>query len=347
VRVLIVDDNADSRQLVKDIMMSMGHEALTAADGPTALSIAQTETPDMIIMDVNMPGMTGFVVSKQLKAETATAHIPILLLTALADVENRVHGLEIAGADDYLTKPFSPRELAARVEKRLRIKSEADDLRQTREMVRQTFERFVHPSVVEQLLQDPSQVKLGGKLQEITVLFTDLEGFTAFSEQTDPEKLLSVLNSYHALVVKIIQQFGGTVDKFIGDGVMALYNTPLPMENHALAAVQTAICIRNEVADFHQQLDPAYRMNINFGIHTGAAVVGNVGATNIMQFSAVGDTVNLAARLQGLSKNNQVLISEATYRQTAEALKVNLIGNQNVKGRQESVMVYEVLEIAS
>lgn len=343
--VLVVDDNADSRQLVKDIILAIGHEVITAADGPSALTAVQAEKPDMIIMDVNMPGMTGFAVTSSLKSDPTTAGIPILLLTALADVENRVHGLETAGADDYLTKPFSPRELAARVEKRLRIKSENDDLRQTREMVRRTFERFVNPSVVDQLLADPGQIKLGGKLQEITVLFTDLEGFTAFSERTDPEKLLSVLNAYHELVVRLIQQFGGTVDKFIGDGVMALYNTPLPMKEHALAAVKTALCIRSELSEFHERFEPDYRMKINFGIHTGTAVVGNVGAPDLMQFSAVGDTVNMAARLQGLSKNSQILISDATYTAVTEYIHANPIGYLNLKGRVEPVMTYEVLEL--
>src|SRR5262249_49319458 len=160
-----------------------------AVDGPSAVQAAQVEPPDLIILDVNMPGMSGFDVLAILKNDENLSHIPVLMLTALADIDNRVTGLGL-GADDYLAKPFSPGELAARIDARLRTKAEADNLRQTKEMIRKTFERFVAPSVVEKLLQDPTQVKLGGQLQEVTVMFSDLEGFTTLSEYTQPELLL-------------------------------------------------------------------------------------------------------------------------------------------------------------
>jgi adenylate cyclase len=345
VKVLVADDNPNSRQLVKDILESLGYEPILAIDGPGALAAAQAQVPDLIILDVNMPGMSGFEVLAILKSDEILSKIPILMLTALADVDNRVTGLGL-GADDYLSKPFSPRELAARIDARLRTKAEADNLRQTKEMIRQTFERFVAPSVVEKLLQDPTQVKLGGQLQEVTVLFSDLEGFTSLSEHTPPEMLLGILNQYHALVVTMIQSYGGTVDKFLGDGVMALYNTPLPQPDHALRAVKTALHIRSALLDFYNQFDVEYQIKLNFGIHTGMAVVGNVGTQQIMEFTAVGDTVNLASRLQGLGEQGQILISQATYSQIKEQVTTNPIGNQFVKGRREPVMVYEVLDLA-
>ncbi len=344
-KVLVADDNANSRQLVKDIVESIGCATLVAADGPSALEAAQSQVPDLIILDVNMPGMSGFEVCAALKSDPVLSQIPVIMLTALADIENRVTGLGL-GADDYLSKPFSPRELIARVNARLRRKAEADDLRKTQDLVRQTFERFVSPSVVERLLMDPSQVKLGGFLQEVTILFADLEGFTSISERTDPEKLLSVLNLYHSLIVSFIQKHVGTVDKFIGDGVMALYNTPLPQEDHALRAIRTALDIRAALPAFYQQFSDEYRMKINFGIHSGMAVVGNVGTQNLMNFTAVGDTVNVAARLQEMSVNGQILISDAAYRLCGIPLNVNPIGYQSVKGRVEPALVYEVLELA-
>ncbi len=342
-KVLIADDNSNSRQLLKDIIESVGHETVTAVDGPSAVETAQQHMPDLMILDVNMPGKNGFEVCALLKGDAATAQIPILMLTALGDIENRVTGLG-AGADDYLTKPFSPRELVARVNARLRAKAESDGLRETKEMLRHTFERFVAPSVVERLLQDPNQVKLGGQFQDITVLFADLQGFTPMSEYAPPETLLGVLNAYHALIVKYIQENKGTVDKFIGDGVMALYNTPVFQANHPLLAVRTAIGIRDALPGFHEQFEPAYRLNINFGIHSGMAVVGNVGTQEIMDFTAVGDTVNLASRLQQLSTNGQILISSALYDRIRDHIRVTAIGSQKIRGRQEQVMVYEVLE---
>jgi adenylate cyclase len=198
--------------------------------------------------------------------------------------------------------------------------------------------------VVERLLTNPNQIKLGGQFQDITVMFADLQGFTAMAEYAPPETLLSVLNAYHALIVTHIQANSGTVDKFIGDGVMALYNTPVLQGNHPLLAVRTALGIRDALPGFQEQFDPAYRLKINFGIHSGMAVVGNVGTQEIMSFTAVGDTVNLAARLQQLSTNGQVLITDALYSQVRDHIHVTAIGSQKIRGRQEQVMVYEVLE---
>lgn len=343
-KVLVAEDNPEMRQLARDILRTIGVEVITAYDGPSALDTAQSQQPDLVVLDIDMPGMNGFDVCAELKSNANTAQIPVLMLTAQSDVEHRVHGLEV-GADDYLSKPYSPRELIARVETRLRAKSESDNLREKQQILRRTFERYVHSSVVEQMLLNPAQVKLGGKLQEVTVLFADLEGFTALSEHMDPEELLSILNRYHNLIVSLILQHNGTIDKFLGDGVMALFNTPLPQPNHALYAVQSAVMMRAALAEFHQEFEPAQRMGINFGIHTGMAVVGNVGTDQIMDFTAVGDAVNLASRLQGISHHNQILISHATYEQVKDYVTVNPIGEVHVKNRVEAVMTYEVLEL--
>ena len=177
--------------MIADIIGSLGYDVAKAFDGPQALAMVDADPPDLILLDVNMPGMSGFEVVSLLKANERTAQIPVIMLTALSEVEHRVEGLGL-GADDYLTKPYSARELIARIETRLRAKTETDNLRETQRIVRQTFERFVSPSVVKKLLQDPSSVKLGGKLQEVTVFFADMENFTTISERTDPERLLEI-----------------------------------------------------------------------------------------------------------------------------------------------------------
>jgi adenylate cyclase len=343
-KILVADDNEDNRQLIRDILEGMGHEIIESADGPKTLDLARAALPDLVILDVNMPGMSGFAVCAKLKGETSTAQIPVLMLTAMADVEARVQGLG-SGADDYLTKPFNPRELKARIQTRLRAKVETDGLRETQQMIRSTFERFVSPAVVEQLLANPEQVSLGGRLQEVTVLFTDLENFTGISERAEPEKLLGILNTYHSLVVRIILEHAGTVDKFIGDGVMALFNTPLEQSDHALRAVKSALDIREALPELYKSFEARYQMRINFGIHSGTAIVGNVGTSEIMDFTAVGDTVNLAARLQGLARSSQILVSEATYAQVSKDIDAKMIGSLTVKGRSEPVMAYEVMEL--
>lgn len=343
-KILAVDDKPDNIELISDIIDALGYDVLKAYDGPQALEIVDAEMPDLILLDVNMPGMSGFEVMSQLKSDERTAQIPVIMLTALTDVKHRVEGLGL-GAEDYVTKPFSARELVARIETRLRAKSETDNLREAQKAVRATFERFVSSSVVNQLLKDPSSVKLGGKVQELTVFFADLQNFTSISERTDPERLLTVLNKYHELIVDIIIKNAGTIDKFIGDAVMALYNTPLEIPDHPLNAVRTAYQIRQALPEFQKQFDPALRMEINIGIHTGRAIVGNVGAPQIMDFTALGDTVNIAARLESQSNNGQILISEATYALIQGHVTAREIGAINLKGRSMPVTTYEVLDI--
>ena len=343
-KVLVVDDNPDNIQLVSDTLDGLGHQVLRAYNGEDALDVIRTELPDLILLDVNMPGMSGFDVISTLKADEKTAEIPVIMVTAQASVDYRVEGLGL-GADDYLVKPYSPRELLARIETRLRAKTTTDNLREMRRVVQQTFERFVSPAVVKQLLKDPARVKLGGELQEVTVFFADMQGFTAISEHTDPETLLNVLNRHHELVVEAVQAHGGTIDKFMGDAVMALYNTPLELENHPLQAVSTACQIRGLLPEFHDQFEPEMRMAVNFGIHTGMAVVGNVGAPHIMDYTAVGDTVNVASRLQGLSEGGQILISDATYDRVRQHVDAHPMGPMRVKGRRLPVMTYDVVGI--
>ena len=340
-RVLVVDDIYESRRLLADVVIALGVEPVEASSGPEALARALDSHPDLIVLDVQMPGMSGFEVVEQLKNDPATASIPVLMLTALADVEHRVMGLKL-GADDYLPKPYNPRDLMARIRARLRQKEASDDLREQQQKIRATFERYVAPAVVEQLLADPSQVALGGRLQEITVMFADLEGYTSLSEQTPPEKLLSVLNAYHTMLVGVVRANAGTIDKFIGDGMIAFYNTPLLQPDHPLLAVQTALAIQRGLPAFHAAFAPEFRLGVNFGIHTGMAVVGNVGAPDLMNFTAVGDTVNIAARLQDESSGGQILISAATFEQLEGQVAARPAGVRQVKGRVGGIMAYAV-----
>ncbi len=337
--VLVAEDNRDSRELVSDILISLGYTPVLAENGRVALELIQAQAPDLVILDINMPEVDGFEVCAAIKRNPATAKIPVIMLTAHADVESRVTGLGL-GADDYLPKPFHPRELIARIETRLRAKAITDDLRAQGEELRRTFERFVGPEIVEQLLEDPTHVKLGGVETTVTVLFADLENFTRVAEYAQPAELLDVLNRYHTLMVQHIIANGGTVDKFLGDGLMALYNTPIPQPDHALRAVRTALGIRAALGEFYRQLDPMFRLNINFGINTGKAIVGNVGAPEIMDFTAIGDTVNLASRLEGLAAGDEITVSEETYRLVADWVIAERVGPRPVRGRDEPVVTY-------
>lgn len=180
-KILAVDDNAENVEMISDIMQTLGYDVETAMNGMEALAAVEAEPPDLILLDVNMPQMSGFEVLEHLKASEKNAHIPVILLTAITEVDQRVKGLGL-GAEDYLTKPFSARELIARIKTRLRTKAEHDDLRTSQAAIRETFERFVATSVVEKLLEDPASIKLGGQMEEITVMFADLQNFTPIAE---------------------------------------------------------------------------------------------------------------------------------------------------------------------
>lgn len=343
-KILIAEDQADNRQLIQDVLQAVGYDLEFARDGLQALQLARAVWPDLLILDINMPEMDGFEVCARLKRDATTTEIPILMLTALADIDDRVKGLGL-GADDYLTKPFSPRELIARVNTRLHAKERTDQLKATQQRIRETFERFVAPQVVEALLQDPDKVRLGGQLQEVTVLFADLEGFTPLSEKIPPEQLLEILNRYHGLMINEIKRAGGTVDKLLGDGILALYNAPLPQEDHTLQAIQTALAVQAALPQLYETLEPAIRVKVNFGIHTGEAVVGNVGTADVMDYTAVGDTVNLASRLQGITHGGRITISQAAYERAGDRIRVENQGPQKVKGREEAVITYEVIAL--
>lgn len=342
--VLVAEDHPESRQILIDVLTASGYRVLSATNGRDALLLARDELPDLAILDVNMPGIDGFEVCATLKQDPATEQIHIIMLTAQSDVESRVRGLGL-GADDYVSKPFSPKELLARVDTRLRAKAQTDILRQQRIRLRKTFERFVSPDIVDALMQNPEAAQLGGALREITVMFADMQGFTTLSEHADPAELLTILNQYHGLMVEVIKRNGGTVDKLLGDGIMAIYNAPVELENHALSAVTTACEIRESLPRIQEELPTQFHLDVNFGIHTGNAVVGNVGSADVMDYTAIGDTVNLAARLQVLSDNGAITISEATYNIISDKINADNIGHRQIRGREGTVNLYNVANL--
>jgi adenylate cyclase len=345
VRILVAEDNVDSRDLLLEILQTQGHEVILAFDGADALEQIALHKPDLCIVDVDMPRKNGFEVVQNLKGDPATASLPIIMLTARSEVENRVRGMDL-GIDDYIAKPFNPRELMARVNKRLSQKAETDDLRQQEELIRNTFSRYVAPEVIQYMLDNPQKIQLGGEVRQVTVFFADLQGFTAMSEREDPVNVLHLLNRYHGLLMEYVKRNGGMVDKFLGDGLMALYNAPIDLDDHLYRAVKSALEARQALASFYERekLADHLRLQIRFGIHSGTAVVGNVGAEKRMEYTAIGDTVNLAARLQTLGDGDDILISGPVFVAVGGRFKTQELGSRLVKGREEPVQVYRVLD---
>lgn len=208
------------------------------------------------------------------------------------------------------------------------------------------FKKYVAPQVVDQLSKDQRfETRLGGELREIAVLFIDIRGFTPLSESLAPQTVVSILNEYFALVTKAIFDHGGTLDKFIGDAAMAVFNAPLDLEDYEYRAVCTALDIVSGAAELEERLYTQYQKRVGFGIgvHCGEAVVGNIGCQFRMDYTAIGDTVNTAARLESNAKKGQILVSEALYQRVRDRVIAEEIGIIPLKGKAEGVFVYNII----
>ncbi len=218
-----------------------------------------------------------------------------------------------------------------------------DDLteRKALEAQRQLFERMVSPAVIQQI--DPNSLRMGGKRSDITILFADIRGFTSFSEKQSPENLVSVLNRYLAAAAEAVLDEEGTVDKFLGDAVMAWYNAPIPQPDHTLRAVRTALAIRGAIEELYLELPPEAQLGFGVGIHYGEAVLGLIGTEKKLEYTAIGDSVNTAKRIQENSSKNQILISEDAYLRVKKYIYVDKLDALNVKGKTKPIKVFEVL----
>ena len=212
-----------------------------------------------------------------------------------------------------------------------------------RQQIRRLFGRYLAPRVVEQLLANPDDVQLGGIRQEVTILFADLRGFTTMSEQHEPEEAVSILNQYLALATKEILAELGTLDKFLGDGMMAIFNAPVDLADHETAAIRAGLRMQRRLDRLIEESDGGLTTGFGVGINTGPAIVGNIGTPELMNYTAIGDAVNVAARLQSEAQVGEVLISGETYERVSGRFEVEDLGARQVKGRSQPVLVYRVV----
>lgn len=214
-----------------------------------------------------------------------------------------------------------------------------------RKRVTSIFGRYVAPQVVSQILEQGEEgLKLGGTRKDITVVFVDIRGFTTLSESVEPEEIVAILNEYLNLTANCIFEHGGTLDKFIGDATMAIFNAPLPLEDHEMQAVKTAWAMKQGSIALEEKLKERFGKSVKFGIgiHTGPAVVGNIGSKNHMDYTAIGDTVNTAARLESNTKPGQIIMSDAVYEKVKNRIKVTSLGEIHVKGKVQGIQIYEL-----
>jgi class 3 adenylate cyclase len=342
-RILAVDDNKQNLELLSKALTSANYEVITVTDGPAALHLVETGAADLVLLDVMMPGMSGYEVCERIRANEVTRVLPVVMLTALHDVAHRIRGIKV-GADDFLTKPFNREELLTRVKSLLRIKTLYDDIETKNRLLRTLFGRYVSEEVAAEIVADPGRhLKLGGEKREVTVLFGDLRGFTPLAERLDPEDAVDILNNYLKRVIDAVFEFKGTLDKFRGDGFMAFFGAPVRHDDDAASAVRCALVMQQRLKNITFAKFPDLRLHMGIGINTGTVIAGNVGSERRADYTVIGNEVNVAQRFESNAGPGQILITGSTYERVKDAIEVRELGPLRVTGKETGIMAYDAL----
>ncbi|MFM9900046.1 MAG: adenylate/guanylate cyclase domain-containing protein [Polaromonas sp.] len=311
-RVLVVDDTEDNLFLMSSLLEDT-YQVMTASCGLEALSIVQSQTPpDLVLLDIMMPDMDGYEVLRQLRQRPATAGIPVIFLTALSTIEEEQLGLDL-GAVDYITKPISPPVLMARVQSHLERSRNAQRLLS----LSQKLSRYLAPQVYQSLFEGTQQAEIHTKRKKLTVFFSDIKDFTESTAKWQPEEITRLLNGYFSEMTRIAAEYGGTVDKFIGDAMVIFFGDPhsLGVREDALQCVKMAMAMQQRMGSlqalWRDMGSKSFRIRI--GINTGFCDVGNFGSELRMEYTIIGSEVNLAARLEQSAEAGGILISDETY----------------------------------
>ena len=338
--ILAVDDEPANLALLGKLLRHQGYDVVEASDGHEALSAVIAHQPDLVCLDVMMPLMDGIEVCRRLRNQSDLAGLPILLLTALNQPEDKARGLE-AGANDFLSKPFDEIELAARLRSLLRTKALQDQLADL-------LVRYVSKDVAAEVLRDPFGVSLGGARRQVTTLFADVRGYTAIAAEQPPEVTLDLLNAYLGAATDAVERHGGTVADLLGDGVFAFFGAPVVHSDDPVRAVQAAVELQAAVMSLEIPTMPNVRLQTGIGITSGEVIAGNVGSQRRMHYAVVGDPVNVAARLQTAAGPGQILIDEATHSAVGDDLAlVQDLGSLRLSGKGDWVRAFNVVALPS
>jgi len=362
-RILVVDDLPQNVKLLAHLLEAKGYAVATAASGPEALLKVEKEPPDLVLLDVMMPEMSGYEVCRKIRDNPATGILPVVMVTSLDPAQERIRGLE-AGADDFLTKPVNQAELLARVRSLIRVKRLYDTVElqaaqlaewnktleeRVREQVSQLdrlgrLKRFFSPQLAELIVAGDAEDPLKSHRREVTVVFLDLRGFTAFAETAEPEEVMSVLREYHAEMGKLILEHEGTLERFTGDGMMVFFNDPVPVPNPAERATRMALAMRDRVRDLRVKWRKrGVDLDLGIGIAQGYATIGAIGFEGRLDYGAIGTVTNLAARLCGEARPGQLLVPQRMLGMVEELVEAEVVGELGLKGFSKPVSAFNVI----
>lgn len=360
--VLVVDDLAANVALLDAVLTPRGHRVVGASSGAAALDHLAREDVDIVLLDILMPGMDGYEVCRRIRADERTAFLPVVMITASGEQE-KLRALE-AGADDFVTKPFDQSELLARVRSLLRVKryhetieAQAAELAswnreletrvsaQVEELGRMArLRRFLSPQVAEVVLAAGEDSLVEAHRRDITVVFTDLRGFTPFAETAEPEEVWAVLAEYHAAVGDLATRYEATLEQFTGDGVMLFFNDPVPVDDAPQRAVRLAVALRARVRELAEGWRRrGHDLALGVGIAQGFATLGRIGFEGRFDYAAIGTVTNLAARMCDVADPWQVLVSQRVQSAVEDVAVTRPVGELELRGLARPVRAFDVV----
>ena len=363
--VLVVDDNEMNRDMLGHLLRAEGHKTFAAENGREALEMIKEQLFDLVLLDIMMPEIDGYQVLEHLKSDAVLRNIPVIVLSALDEIQSVVKCIEM-GAEDYVPKPFDPVLLRARVSACLEKKKLRDqEVHHARELAEwnKTLEarvqeqvtqlerlgrlkRFFSPQLAELIVAGGAEDPLKTHRRELTVVFLDLRGFTAFAETAEPEEVMAVLREYHAEMGKLILEYEGTLEHFAGDGMMIFFNDPVPLPNPAERAIRMAMAVRDRVRELTVNWRKlGYELDFGVGIAQGYATIGGIGFEGRWEYGAIGTVCNLASRLCGEARPGQILVPQRLLGKVEELIEVEPVGELTLKGFNRPVTAHNVLRL--
>jgi adenylate cyclase len=353
-RILVVDDQRANVEMMAGVLKARGYVVHTAFDGQHALEQVREVRPDLVVSDILMPNVDGYDLCRRLRLVPETTLLPVILVTSLDSQGERIKGLE-AGADDFLSKPVNWEELFARVRSLLRVKALQDELKdvnaklaeRVREQVAQLerlsrLKRFFSKPVAEAIVAGGEEL-LEPHRREITAVFLDLRGFTSFTDRADPDEVMELLRAYHATLGRTVDEYGGTLEHFAGDGVMIFFNDPLPVDGPAERALRMALALQAAFTPISQAWAKlGHEVGLGIGIAQGEATLGVIGFEQRWEYAAIGNVPNLAARLCGAAQAGEIILDAQTETAIGQAADTDPVGPLKLRGFSQPVAAFRL-----